>query len=227
MEITRVQSKTAASNSTTAPTITLNSTPTPGNIIVMAVGVPTSLWIPPAGNIDWLIFPFTVSASRTGMIAVGAVRASPSATITLAQPSGASAIVAAEYSGLGGVFHDRQMAASGNSTSPASGAAATTTDAVELWVGCLFGAVARTDTSTFFSSPTNSFAIVGEVNSTLNTASDRTVALTERIVSATGAPNTGATAAISGVWVASVLALRIVPGGGLLINPGMSGGMMG
>jgi len=222
MAIVRVQSKAAASNSTTAPTLTFDAVPTAGNVIVMAYGAATGLWIPAAGNIEWLLYPFTQSSSRHAGLAIGIVKGSPSATVTCAQPTGAAALVAAEYSGLGGIKLDRQKsAASSSGTALASGATPTTDTAVELWVGCLFSAAARPDTTTFFTALTNSFSAVAEVNSTLNTTSDRSVCLTERIVSSTGTPNTGATAAISGQWVALVAALAEIPaggGGGMLVG---------
>jgi hypothetical protein len=216
MPIARVQLKTAAANATAAPSITMNSTPTAGNVIVMAYGGTTNFWIPPAGNIEWMLFNFVASSSRVAGLAIGIVKASASATITCAQASGGGALVAAEYSGLGGVKLDRQMAASaGSGTSLASGATPTTDTANALWVGCLFSGAARASSAAFYSALTNSFALVGEAQTTLNTTGDRTVGLTERIVSSTGTPNTGATALSSGIWIASVLALsEITTSGG-------------
>ena len=215
MAIARVQSKSSSSNSTSAPAVTLDSTPTEGNVIVMAFGAVSNFWIPPAGNIEWFLFPFVTSSSRMAGLAVGIVKASASATITCAQTSGGSALVAAEYSGLGGMKLDRQMAASaGSGTTLASGATPTTDTANALWVGCLFSGAARSSSAAFYSALTNSFSLVGEAQTTLNTTGDRTVGLTERIVSSTGTPNTGATALSSGTWIASVISLSEIAASG-------------
>lgn len=218
--ITRVQSTTAstgASTATSSVTLTFGSNFTVGNVVAIAVGTGTSNAIPvptSTATINWTMYWLGGANSTPAWIVLCEIQAGSSNAITLTSTStsagSASCIIAAvgaEYSGVRYEF-ESALGATATSTSPASGAAATTTVANEVWLG----AINTRNTNgggSFYTSPTNSGAIVAQVCTSVNTANtDRAVMLWERIVSSTGTPNAGATAGSSGVWVALVTALK-------------------
>lgn len=219
--ITLVQSGTA-SNSVAATTlsITLGSTPTAGNIIVVAGASDTNSAASPfvsGTGIVWMANNTGGASSTSSLLAVGHVLSGASATITLTfGTSGGAAIAAAEYSGVSAWFD--QSASSGASTSTAaSGSTGTTSHANQLWVGALAGRFGTSASGGLWASPTNSFTIRGQAVSTTGTANDRMVALLERIVSSTGTANAGATMTVgtgTTVWAAQVLTLEAIPTAG-------------
>lgn len=227
MAISRVASSVAknASNSTTGLVVTFGVTATPGNLAVLAIANTSMVYITPTGNIEWVYFAF----GAAGVLALGNIKAAQSSVTINQGVTGAMSAVYAEYSGVGLISFDRSQGGTGTGTALASGNAGTTSQANQLWLGVMLSAAARPATNSLFSAPTNSFAIVDQAQTTLNTTNDRTSALLERIVSATGTPNAGATAAISGVWIALVAALSQAasPGGGLIVAPGFNGNLNG
>lgn len=220
--ITRVQSKTGntAGASGTTLAVTFDSTPTAGNIIVVAACYFGTSSTPGSGggtlsatNIVWMnASPAAQGNSQCNVtLSVGRVFASPGSTVTLTFVSaGGAAMAMAEYSGASTSF-DKFASATGSGTSAASGSSATTESAAQLWVGAIGS---RGTNGVTFSSPTNSFAIVGQDKSSLNTSADRSVALTELIASSTGTANSGATVSASNIWVAQVLTLEQAAAGG-------------
>lgn len=213
MAITRVQSKTATSGGTngTSLALTFDSTPTAGNTLVIAAactGTTSLLKMADQTGLTWLGFTGPIN-NGTQMIFVGRVASSiASATVTLTSPaSQALVLVGAEYHGTN-MRPDKAVSASGNSASPASGATETTSNANELWVGAI--SVRGTNANTI-GTYTNSFTEVGQTNTTNGTTNnDRTVALTERIVTSTGTANSGATVT-SNFWVAVALTFEETP----------------
>lgn len=213
--ITRVQSQTANTGATASNTnlnLVFGAAPTAGNIVVLAVAAGNV-----AGgcnvtgtNIEFYVENVMGSGGCPIFLVIGRVFASASATITVNPSSGgAIAIAGAEYSGSGLLRLDKVQWAVGSSTSAASGATATTTTANELWVGALGH---RNTNGSTFSAPTNSFSIVGQTNTTINTSNnDRSVALVERIVSSTGTANAGATISVTGNWGAFVATFEETP----------------
>lgn len=206
--IVRVQSKSAntgASNAATLP-ITLDATPTAGSIIVVtasvAAGSAVSTRMTEQTGITWLGYVRT--STNTQLFAVGRVFSTiASATITVATPASQPiSAVAVEYSGVN-IRVDKQVTAAATSTSPASGATETTNSANELWVGAI---TSRSTSANTFSSPTNSFSIVAQTNTTNgSTNTDTSAAFLERIVTSAGTPNAGATSSANQPWIAQVL----------------------
>lgn len=207
MAITRVQSKTANSGAVgvTSLNLVFDSAPTAGNVLVIAcatnAGNPT---IDSGSGVSWVQYEKIVAANGTMLIVfVGQCFSGASATVTINAASATLiALAGAEYSGVLPAI-DRIAGATSASTSPDSGAASTSAYANELWIGAIALRLANGST---FSSPTNSFAIVGQDKTSANTTGDRSVCLLEKIVSATGAAQAGATCT-SGVWVAAVLTM--------------------
>lgn len=219
MAINRVQSKTGtsgASSSVTTWSITFDSTPVAGNVIVAACAAFGSASIPGTPGyfsqtgVEWMLTnPSVQAASNTLLfLAIGKVLSGAGSTLTITTlTAGGMSIAAAEYSGLDTRF-DRFMSAVGNSAAPASGATGTTSKGNQLWIGAISHRAANGGT---FSSPTNSFSIVGQAKSSMNTTSDRSVCLLERIVTSTGTANAGAAVSPTGVWAAQVLTLDALP----------------
>jgi hypothetical protein len=209
MAIARVQSKTANTGGSTATSLNIvfDSTPTAGNIVVLAVatnsGNPT---ITPSNTYSWLSVQQILSANGTFLtVFVGKVFSSASATITVTMASATTiAIAGAEYSGVD-VNLDREAGTTGTSTSPDTGATGTTSSANQLW----FAGIAHRNTNgATFSSATGGFSIVGQDKTSVGTTADRSVCLLEQIASATGTPDAGATVSASGSWAAQVLTLK-------------------
>lgn len=214
MSIARVQFATnSTSVSGNTVSVTLGATPTAGNILVAAVAFfgsasqPGSACAFSSTNVVWMnTQPAAQGGSSTSLgLGIGRVRSGGSTTVTATiDQAGGLAFIVAEYSGLSQNF-DKFVSAVGSSTSPASGATATTGTANQLWIGAIS---ARATSGNTFSSPTNSFAIVGQAKSTLGTTSDRSICLLERIVTATGTPNAGATISPTGAWIAECLTIE-------------------
>lgn len=232
MAIARVQSATNQSSTSVATlTATLGAAPTNGNIVIAAASfLGTASQVGDSGawaatGITWMkVVTLAQGASSTQLsLAIGRVRASASASIVFTcDQTGGIAMAVAEYSGASLNF-DKFVSGLGSSTAPASGATATTEAANELWIGAISH---RATSGGTFSSPTNSFTIVGQAKSTLGTTSDRSICLLERIVSATGTANAGATVSPTGTWIAQALTIEqaaVAAGGG----PYLEGGFLG
>lgn len=212
MAITQVQTK-GATLSVAASTLsaTMNSTPIAGNYLILSVSSTQGVYVSSTGNIVWLMLQGLQNATGPtfAFTFVGFVQPSPSATVTITSVgsggSQAMCFVVTEYSFTGGLLVPDQYitTATGNGTTPASGASGTTQFANELWIGTLS---ARSTNGTTYSAPTNSFAITDQQKTTINSANvDRSVAQLERIVSATGTSNPGATSSPTGQWCAQTL----------------------
>jgi hypothetical protein len=209
--IARVQSKAGDSGASgvTTYTLTLDSATTAGNYVVIASAANGSHRITSTG-VTWLTRDMAGASGTSVMISYGLVL-SGFTTIDFASTStGGFAVVAVEYSGTN-ITADKFVSATGSSTSPNSGAAATTATANELFVGAIG---LRFSGGTTFSSPGGSFSIVGQDTTSISSTADRAVAFLEKIVTATDTPTISATAANSGVWVASGMTFYEITGGG-------------
>lgn len=211
--IARVQSKAANTAGTNATTLalTFDATPTAGNIVVIVAqnaGSNLPMWMAAQNGIAWLdneqIIGNGSSAIFVGRISSTIASATVTITMSTAQPIAA---VGVEYSGTA-IRVDKTVYANGNSTSAASGATETTVNANELWVGLV--GVRGTNANTI-SSPTNSFSIVAQTNTTNGTSNaDRTVGFLERIVTSTGTANAGGTVT-SNLWTAQAMTFEETP----------------
>lgn len=116
-----------------------------------------------------------------------------------------SSAVIAEYSDVTDVDAlDVTATNTGSGTTVSSGTTATTSQADQVWVGGF--ANVSNDT---YSSPTNSFAIVGQDGSGGGPAGQRSqAAMLDRIVSDVGTASTGATLSGSNDWAGGVIALN-------------------
>jgi len=221
--IARVQSKaanTSATNATSLP-IVMDSTPTAGNVLVIAyTGGGTSNNDPrmsEQAGITWQIYQNHNSTSGTGGIAFGRVAAGiASSTVTLACTSSQPlAAIAVEYSGTN-IRSDKQIAATGSSTTAATGATSeATNNANELWfasVSCRSNANVPVFSSPVLAGTGGTAAFVAQTN-TNNAGSnlDRDIAAIERIVTATGSPNASATMSSTNQWNALLMTFEETP----------------
>lgn len=223
--ITRVQSKTANSGSAgvTSQSVVLDSAPTAGNYIVLVAvsGITAApedrFTVDNTSGIIWTGKLYSSANNVIILMMLGRVFSGASATITVSiATSSRVAMVAAEYSGTN-LRLDKEMAATGSSTSLASGATATTANANELWVG---GMGQRASSAITFSSPTNSFSIVGQTTSTgTATNNERAAALLERIVTSTGTANAGVTSDQNFQWAAMAMTFEETPTGATTTIP--------
>ena len=221
--ITRVQGNargTASSGSTIS--VTMNSTPTNGDLLIATIGIRQGhpdisvsnisesgvIWTVQVREDDWYDY------SQISEIWAGVVGTSASASVTINLSgsiySGHYAIAdICEYSGLAtSDFLDRN-ATSSYSYPPTTGTTTTTTQANELWVGIT---ISYGDSQT---SPTNGFTLLDG-----NYIYMISVAYLEKIVSSTGTANSGTSTTGSGVGCIATFATTAVTD---TINPTYSG----
>jgi hypothetical protein len=193
--------------------IVLPNPPTAGSLLAVAVAHAsgTGIYISTTTGISWMRYQHQQGGNTLGnSLWIGRVFSGASATITVQVVSGGSnnamAGVAAEFSGTS-MRIDQAITATASSTSAASGATATTTSSNELWIGSLSARCqSAAEADVVFSAPTNSFTLLDQRTSNINTANaDRAAALLYKIVSSTGTANAGATIAVSNNWIASVV----------------------
>jgi hypothetical protein len=217
MAISRVQSKTHQHTTGNSISITLDSTPTNGNVLILTFAAASTNNNPQIGSVvqtgvTWTrqIQAFSNNAAD-GEIWLGVVSsgASTSITVNLSGQSGSWRAIAnvAEYSGIATNPLDKTATYiedyPGSGTNMVTGTTTTTTQANELWVGCLATA-ATTGSGYNLSSPQNGFTLLdglGEQFSSYAIANG----FLEKIVSATGAASSGATASVQS-WQANCIA---------------------
>lgn len=224
LSATPIQTKKGnTGNSTTATSLvlTLGSAPTAGNILVLGfvdASVTNRLYGITQTGVTWTYYPVLNTTTGNTVLAVGRVFASAGTTITIARLDTSSftsmAAVVAEFSGTN-IRLDKQVGATGNSASPATGATATLDTANELLVAALSSRGQFSTATTVFSSPTNSFAIIDQDNTTVNTANaDRALCLLAQVVSSTSGVSAGATIT-SAQWGAEQMTFQETGGTGV------------
>jgi len=227
MAITRVQYKRGIAQGQSVPynlVVTLDSAPTNGNLLVLTFAIDGWNGAHSINSITQTGVTWTLQKQGNGFswmddieIWAGVVGAGANAALTVNITGVAflNAIVnVCENSGLlTSGFLDKTATNTGaTSTAGDTGTTATTTQADELWVGVV-GAAQTADVSQ--SSPTNGFTLLDGVNivqSGVHTSS----CYLEKIVSATGAANSGTTLANSGHWggcIATFKAVAVAVGG--------------
>jgi hypothetical protein len=224
LSATPVQSAGGSTGAAAASfTVTMGSTPTAGNVLIAAIdmGSTQSIKVTETG-VSWRqLSPQinnAVNASLT--LWIGPVASGAGTTITITSNSGNQKGTAyiAEFSGNNVVFDNVVLAtATGNSTSPA-----VTIPSQEVANSLRFAALGaqtavQSGQATIFSSPTNSFSIVGQQNTTANTTNDFAVALLVRLDSSTGSISAGATIS-SNQWCASGASVKEVTSAGTTIS---------
>lgn len=211
---TPVQTKTnASSTSVSTLSLTLDSTPTDGNVLIVGVAYLGATSTPGADcNVTCTNVTFTMcsptaqgASSTCAGLFIGRVRGSAGTTVTVTtNQAGGIALAAMEFSGVSTAF-DKYTNNTGSSTSPSTGTSATSATANQLWAAVLGH---RASGGCTFSAATNSFTIAAQTRSTLSTTSDRSVCLLYRVVSGTGTMNAGATASTTGVWTGQAIGLE-------------------
>ena len=194
-------------------TVTMGSTPTPGNLLIMCVGWRTSpnLTSITQTGVTWTgggngLQVHKVSAALTTQndIWLGTAGSGASTSITVNFSSSLSEGVAdvCEYSGLAAASTVKDQAAGNTSTStphPDSGTTATTTQANELWVASLTAHLSGNTVTQ--SSPTNSFTLLDGADQNYSGV-HYSLGFLERIVSSTGTAQTQVTCAHTpATWV--------------------------
>jgi hypothetical protein len=146
-------------------------------------------------NVSTAIYYWAGASSQSGAQAV---------TIANATNTAAACIELVEYSGVvSSNPSDKIKTNSGSSASPDSGTTATTSQAKELWLAVLGTKM----TNGSFNTPTNGFTIqdtvgMGSLNCTLG--------FLDKVVSATGTADGGATASASANWAGCINTFKAV-----------------
>ncbi|GEM_PF-3367870 len=228
MPITRVQlPKRGIANNSSSLSITLNSAPASGNVIVAVIGTFASN--PPAvssitqqsGSVTWTQRANSYNSNLYGRrveIWTGIVSGTVSSTLNIALSANADPVIAnvAEYSGLNtsSLLDTIAVTSSSGTTTLTTGTTSTTIQADELWVGGIFY-VTSLSSGGGITSPTNSFTLYDGVG----TGSGVTTALAylDRIVNSIGVAYsnaTGASGATYSAYAGCIVTLKAVTGGG-------------
>lgn len=209
MTITRIQYKRGTSNQTSTITVVLDNAPTVGNTLIAAIGNASDggdchvTSISQIG-VNWskikssANYPSIVVESE---IWLGNVFSSASTTITvnLSQALYYHVCNVCEYSGLLSSPLDKTASNIGYGNTVDSGTTATTSQANELWVGCLAGGSG----SAGLSNVTNGFTMLDGVRFI-----SLSVGFCEKIVSTTGSANVSATTAYSPPWAGCIATFK-------------------
>ena len=218
MTITRVQgnARGTASDSGSSITVTQASAPANGNVNILTVLIYRNAGVTNVSSISQTGVTWNASATVSKTIGnfdseiwLGTIGAGASATITVNLASSLAIQDAAianvlEYSGLSSTV-DKTATQSGSSTSGDTGTTATTAAANELWVGTI--ATGRVLGFATQSAPTNDFSLLDGADFAV-TSFHYSTSFLEKIVSATGAANSGTTIATGGFWAGAIATFK-------------------
>jgi hypothetical protein len=209
--ITRIQGNARGTTTSTSLDVTLDSTPTEGNLLIACIGthcegsLPTVVSVTQDG-VTWTKCKSDMVGAYDyyyGNIEIwqGVVDSSTSTDIAIllsATPLSYCAIAdVCEYSGLLSSGLDVTASNNGTSTSQDTGTTDTTTQDNELWVGAILKFSGSQTT------PTEGFTLLdGEVTS------ETSVAYLEKIVSSNGTANSGTTSASGDYWVGCIATFK-------------------
>ena len=213
MTITRVQGNARGTwSSGTSFTVTLASTPTNGNSLVLTTALRgiTQIWTISSVSQPGATWSKQESQSSGGggspghdteiWLASNVQGASATITVNLTGLGSLRVGVAnvAEYSGLSNDNPlDKTATNSGTGETTDTGTTATTSQASELWVGSIYAVNAQ-------SSPTNGFTLLdGALQD--NSASN---AYLEKIVAATGTANSGTSQGFNSLWLGAMTTFK-------------------
>jgi hypothetical protein len=222
--ITRVQFVTATTGASQPASLTFTpAAVTAGNYVMIFVARNDSqdLKVVPGGSEkDWLggrIATANLGASSpVCYILFYKVVTGGQTSVVISSQAGSGAAmsgVLVEYSGKNIVPDVWALPKTGTSTTPNTNVTDTTTSPNDLIVSALAqrGAFASEQTA-WASSPTNSFSIVAQTSTFINTTNnDRAIAALERFATATGTFSTGVTISVSQQFTACIVAFREVP----------------
>jgi len=204
LSATPVQSCTGSTGNVTAGsyTATFGATPTQGNFILAATQMSTSSGA--GGKITATNITFyqianwgtNATQAASSILWLGLVGASAGSVITVSIIGSVNQAMVGVFAEFTGINVRPDLAGDANTGNSASASVTISAGNVAnaLLVAALSnrGAYATTG-QTVFSSPTNSFSIIGQDNTNINTAnSDRSVAMLVRLVSSTSSVSAGA-----------------------------------
>ena len=211
----RVNSTTGSTGANAATSIAMTALPAApvnGNLMIAVIST-RGTSINNVGSITQTGVAWSRMASSTGTagstteIWSGPVASGGGTAITINMNSSLfAAAVVMQYSGLvSGSAADKTAQSSGNSTAAVTGTTATTFQANELWIG----GIGLTSSAFTLGTPLNTFTAVANAASTNATAtSNARVYALERMVTATGAANSGGTVSATGQWSGAIVTFR-------------------
>jgi flagellin-like protein len=210
--IAQVQGPAHAGSTSTIISVSLSSTPTSGNTLIAVIGTyhtnsgtaRTVSSIAETG-VTWTMQTRQTDTSGSDVrdieIWLGTVSSGASTSISITLSGSLEGAVAdvCEYSGLAASPLDKTAGNANYGTSTSTGTTSTTTQASELWIG---GTMVQGNSAQ--TSPTNGFT--DRDGATYNSA--MSLSYLEKIVSATGAANSGTTISTSRYWVGCIAAFK-------------------
>lgn len=204
MALTQVQHKRGTGTST-APSITLTSAPTQGNLLVAAISasgsaatISISGWTeiptdsPQGGSAAYFGYFYKIAGAGESATVTGSISASK-----------AYEMIVAEYndSANGTWTLDQHTHATGTSTTGDTGTTGTTTKPTEVWIGFIVNGTSKSQ-----SSPTNSFTLIDGASTA------PALYGYEKFVTSTGTANVSVTLSGSAAW-AGIMATFYALGG--------------
>jgi hypothetical protein len=231
MAIARVQGNARGVSTTNTITVTMNSTPVDGDLLVACVGSSNNVGAYctvssiTQTNVNWSTDGAGMqtqsqysSAKLDTEIWIGIVGSGASKTITITlsgAPVNGGVADVCEYSGLVvSSFLDKTASASGTSTNFVTGTTATTTQASELWIGSI---------AVYYwgqSNPINDFTLLDGATYT-GGGNPVSEAYLEKIVSATGTANSG-TSGNNAYYAGCIATFKAAAAGGPTVKKGSS-----
>jgi hypothetical protein len=221
--ITRVQTATGNTGTSTTSstfTVTLGSPTTAGNVLIIgfAVHIPGTFVLTGTALAGNPILETTVGYNSNGpqIVHLAFVRCLNSgSTIIFTSSAGTTnfvgAAVVAEYSGTNIISESTPGTTLGGATTLTSGTFTTIAPVTLCMAAFSQRFTTATEQTAFASAATNSFTIVGQTSSNVNTTNtDRGLVLLERITLSTISATAGVTSSFSNNWTSTGLAFKEV-----------------
>jgi len=224
--ITPIQyAKATMSGGGTALNFTMPSAVTTGNYIIATITQTQGTFtkcVPNGIDKDWVGGPVAWGANAGANVFTYVyffkVITGGQTAVAFSIPSGniTGCGIVREYSGKNITPDVWRTGNNATSTTLTTNVTDTTNTANELIVAsmCIRGqfSVEQTGASAWASSPTNSFSIIEQTSTTLNTTNgDRAIAFLERFVTSTGTFSTGVTSNVSQAWATPIATFRELP----------------
>jgi len=222
MAITRVQGNARGTGTTGSITMAMASTPISGNVLIAVIGLTEDggatdcVYSITQTGVTWsLVIAKTIQSCMDGEIWLGVVSSGASKTVVINFSGTAHAGSVAdvcEYSGIATNPTDKTASASGSDHNPKTGTTDTTTQAEELWVGCISTYGTQT-------TPENGFTLLDGAQY----GGYMSLGFLEKIVSSVGQAQSGVTTSDTFTdWSDCIATFKAAAAGGPTVKKGSS-----
>ncbi|MCW4044872.1 MAG: hypothetical protein NWE94_05080 [Candidatus Bathyarchaeota archaeon] len=211
--VTRVQGNARGSILGSPTTVTLNSAPMNGNVLITIIGLVGASGVTSISQtgVTWSRqVNIKASSSVISEIWLGTVGSGASTTLTAysdCYTGYRQQVDVCEYSGIAANPLDKTAANAGLSTSGSTGTTDTTTQANELWIGAITVCSSAYSTQT---NPTQGFTLLDGADGSAESYAYgyQSTAYLEKVVTSTGQANSGTTAANNSNWAGCIATFK-------------------